>query len=241
MNCTWSSLSEVLRSLQQKVPSTTTKPKARQTRRLRMNFMVPLWNKIKTKLINKVKLQHLYFSFECQWGRYFLYSCFCPWGVPSVGKGCSHLTIICFTYFHKLVHIGALQTQTPVQCVSYMQLFLPLGGCTLLSVGRYRLVCLPLSHVSLWNLSRSLADKGKYQNRQNKLAECWVSRAIEIPFVWTYFALVSKENRFHRFNKDKSSYLCASWTNQYLGRTMLLSICSDVQQLLAQERSKTDP
>ena len=229
VNPTCSSFREVLRSLQQKVPSTTTKPKARQTRKLRMNFMAPLWNKIKTKLINKVKLQHLYFSFKCQWGRYFLYSCFCPWGVPSVGKGCSHLIIICFTYLHKLIHIGALQTQTPVQCVSYMQLFLPLGGCTLLSVGRYRLVCLPLSHVSLWNLSRSLADKGKYQNRQNKLAECWVSRANEIPIVCTYFALVSKENRFHRFNKDKSSYLCASWTNQYLGRTMLLSICSDVQ------------
>ena len=62
-------------------------------------------------------------------------------GLHSVGKGCSHLIIICFTYLHKLVHIGALQTQTPVQCVSYMQLFLPLGGCTLLSVGRYRLVC----------------------------------------------------------------------------------------------------
>ena len=95
----------------------------------------------KIKLINNVKLQHLYFSFKCQWGSYFLYSCFCPLGVHSVGKGCSHLTIICFTYLHKLVHIGALQTQTSVQCVSYMQLFLPLGGCTLLSVGRYRLVC----------------------------------------------------------------------------------------------------
>ena len=57
-----------------------------------------------------------------------------------------------------------------------------LGGCTLLSVGRYRLVCLPLSPVSLWNLSRSLADKGKYQNRQNKLAECWVFSRAKMKF-----------------------------------------------------------
>ena len=42
INHTCSSFREVLKSLQQKVPSTTTKAKERQTKRLRMNFMVPL-------------------------------------------------------------------------------------------------------------------------------------------------------------------------------------------------------
>ena len=91
---------------------------------------------------------------------------------------CPPLLFTPHNYLHNSIHIEDIQTQTPV-CFLYATVF------ALCRQVQASLFC--LLHISHFGICHEtwLADKGKKQIRQNKLAEYWVSGADEIPSVCT--------------------------------------------------------